>query len=956
MHVPCVKRPTSQTTYQCGQLEVDLGRRELRVRGVTAPIGGRAFEIVEALVKAGGELLTKDQLMERVWPGAVVEENTLWVHMSAVRKALGPEREILETVAGRGYRLVGTWKAIQEIEDIDQPGPSPVEAAAISGSANNLPVAGTDLVGREQAVRELQDQLSAYRMVTLTGPGGIGKSRLALETAHRMLAQGRSDVWLIELASLSDPDLLPSAVATGLGLRIGTADLSAEVVARGIGQRSLLLLLDNCEHVVDAAARFAEAVVHLCPHTTMLATSREVLRIDGEYIYKVPPLDVPDERAPPGDILSASAVQLFVARTVAVNSAFSPDRMPLREAASICQRLDGIPLAIEFAAARAATIGVSEVSSHLDDRFSLLTAGRRTALPRHRTLRAALDWSYEFLSKREQEFLRALSVFRGPFALDGASVVAGASEPGSTGEVVHGLVTKSLVASDLSVSTAPLRLLDSTRAYALEKLRDHDEFDATARRHAVFYCNYLEELEESWSSLGPQESSSHARQADNVRAAIEWAFSSSGDGALGVALTVAAVPFLQRFALIDECAVGIGRVLTGDRAHHARTQRQQMKLYTGLASSLLHTQVAPGSSAMIGAWRSAYEIAAELDDPEYLLRSLWGLWINCYFGGDLMGALDAARQFAALAPGNTPEADLLVGERILGLTLHTLGDHANALRHTDHMLEHYVAPPDRSHLTRYHFDQRIAAGAYKSQMLWVVGLPDQAVRLAEDTVHEADATNHLFSVYLSVALGALPASALVRDCRLLQRFVQHLLDISVSPAWTNWAECFRSVLLIEQGDANGTRHLAEALRERPPQLYYTWFLGVLARGLLAQGEVGEAREATRQALDRAEHRSEHWCTPELLRIEAEVLAAGGKPREAEAVFRQSLALAQEQGALSWSLRTATSLARLLNDQGHASDAIACLDPVYRRFTEGFDTADLISARRLLDELGHRVAR
>ena len=953
MHVPCVKRPTSQTTYQCRQLEVDLGRRELRVRGVAAPIGSRAFEIVEALVKAGGELLTKDQLMERVWPGAVVEENTLWVHMSAVRKALGPEREILETVAGRGYRLVGTWKAIQEIEDIDQPGPSPVEAAAISGSANNLPVAGTDLVGREQAVRELQDRLSAYRMVTLTGPGGIGKSRLALETAHRMLAQGRSDVWLIELASLSDPDLLPSAVATGLGLRIGTADLSAEVVARGIGQRSLLLLLDNCEHVVDAAARLAEAVVQLCPHATILATSREVLRIDGEYIYSVPPLDVPSESAGPGDILSASAVQLFVARTVAVNSAFSPDRMSPREAASICQRLDGIPLAIEFAAARAATIGVSEVSSHLDDRFGLLTAGRRTALPRHRTLRAALDWSYEFLSKREQEFLRALSVFRGPFALDGASAVAGASEPGSTGEVVHGLVTKSLVASDLSVSTAPLRLLDSTRAYALEKLRDHGEFDATARRHAVFYCNYLEALEGAWSSLAPQESKGHARQVDNVRAAIEWAFSANGDGKLGVALMVAAAPFLFHFSLVDECVGAIGRVLTGDRAHHARTRRQEMKLFTVLAQALLHVGMYP---TMIAAWKSAYERAAELNDPEYRLRALYGLWLNCLHSGDSAGALDAARRLATGAPDNTPQADLLVGERILGLTLHSLGDHANALRHIDHMLEHYVAPPNGSHLERYQFDQKVTARSQKSVILWMMGFPEQAVRLAEDNVREATATDHPLSVYYSLALGACPLSVLVRDCRLLEHFIQRILDVSVTPTWTDWAEVLGGMLLIEQGDSDGPRHLREALKKAAPSLHYTWYLGVLARGLLVQGELGEAREAVRQALDRAEQRKEHWCTPELLRIEAEVLAAGGKPREAEAAFRQSLALAQEQGALSWSLRTATSLARLLNDQGDASDAIACLEPVYRRFTEGFDTADLTAAKRLLDELGHRVPR
>lgn len=354
-----VKRPASAATYQSGPLEVDMGRRELRVRGVAAPIGGRAFEIVEALVEAAGELVSKDDLMARLWPGAVVEESTLWVHISAVRKALGPERGMLKTVARRGYRLLGTWNVVREMQPIDD---QPKERDSTPAFTSNLPNAVTNLIGREQAVRDLQDRLSAYRVVTLTGPGGIGKSRLALDTARRPLEQRRCDVWLVELASLLDPDLLPSTVATSLGLRIGLADLSAEVVARAIGRRALLLL-DNCEHVVDAAARFAEAVVQLCPDATILATSREVLRIDGECVYNVPPLDVPDERATPGEILRSSAVRLFLARVGALNSTFTADEACLRDVASICQHLDGIPLAIEFAAARAAALGVSEVNA-----------------------------------------------------------------------------------------------------------------------------------------------------------------------------------------------------------------------------------------------------------------------------------------------------------------------------------------------------------------------------------------------------------------------------------------------------------------------------------------------------------------------------------------------------------------------------------------------------------------
>ena len=296
-----------------------------------------------------------------------------------------------------------------------------------------------------------------------------------------------------------------------------------------------------------------------------------------------------------------------------------------------------------------------------------------------------------------------------------------------------------------------------------------------------------------------EDSRVHGRQVDNIRAAIEWAFSSSGDGALGVALTVAAVPFLMRLLLIDECAVSIERVLTGDRASHARTRRQEMKLFVGLATALLHTR---SSSAMIAAWRSAYEIATELDDPKYRLRTLWGLWINRYISGDLMGALDTAKEFATLAPGNTPQADLLVGERMLALTLHIIGDHGNALRHIDHMLEHYLAPTDGSHLERYQFDQKVTARSHKSMILWVQGLPEQAIRLVRYNVAQADTIEHQLSVFYALVF-ACPVSLLVGDYGLARHLIQRVLEISVTSAWTTWAECFRGVLLIEEGSAEG---------------------------------------------------------------------------------------------------------------------------------------------------------
>ena len=277
-------------------------------------------------------------------------------------------------------------------------------------------------------MQHLRDLLSAYRVVTLTGAGGNRENQAGIGGGSRLFPSFHSDVRLVELASLSDPALVPSAVAGVLGLKFAGGEISAESVARAIGAQKLLLVLDNCEHVIDAAARLAETIVRMCPRTTILATSREILKIDGEYVYRVPPLDVPPQFEEPDNILSHGAVQLFIATTRALHSDFSPNGENLPAIAAICRRLDGIPLAIDLAAARVATLGLQRVAAGLDDRLGLLTGGRRTALPRHQTLRATLDWSYELLPEPERLVMRRLAVFTGDFTADAVGLVAAGGE------------------------------------------------------------------------------------------------------------------------------------------------------------------------------------------------------------------------------------------------------------------------------------------------------------------------------------------------------------------------------------------------------------------------------------------------------------------------------------------------------------------------------------------------
>ncbi|HYK65932.1 MAG TPA: winged helix-turn-helix domain-containing protein, partial [Patescibacteria group bacterium] len=533
--------------------ELDINRGELRLNNALVQIGGRAFDILTVLVKAHGELVMKDEIMDRVWPGAIVEENTLQVHITAIRKALGMHRDLLKAAYGRGYRLSGNW-SIRPKDDPAFQHDHPVESAT-GLRTNNFPSEAVDLIGRDAAVQYLIELLSRSRLVTLMGPGGIGKTVLALKVAQYMFASFDGDGFLVELASLSDPDLVPAAVAGALGLKLGAAAISAETITTALGARKLLLVLDNCEHLIEAAARLAETIIRRCPQTWIVVTTREILRVEGEHVYSVPPLEVPlRTQQDAATLLDLSAVQLFLARIRAqeLGPVLSSDELPA--VAAICRGLDGIPLAIEFAAARASTLGVEEVARHLDQRFRLLTSGRRTALPRHQTLRAALDWSHELLPEPERRLLRRLGVFVGAFSLDAAAAVLNESDSVLVvADVIANLVGKSLVTFDGVGPQGRWRLLETIRAYALEKLTGAGESQETRRRCAEFYRDFMAPAAVTSGAPGAgYHVGRFASEIDNVRSALDWAFAPDGDGSVGAALTLSTVPVWVDLSMMSE--------------------------------------------------------------------------------------------------------------------------------------------------------------------------------------------------------------------------------------------------------------------------------------------------------------------------------------------------------------------------------------------------------------------
>src|SRR5881409_2006063 len=461
--------PEYEAAIEFGRFRVVRHRRELLVDGRPVELGGRAFDTLVALIDAHGTVLGKDDLISRVWPDRVVEENNLQAQISSLRKAFGPDRDLIRTVAGRGYQFTGEIR-----------GTTATAAAATLSPATNLPETVSELIGREAELRDAMDLVAKHRLVTLVGAGGVGKTRLGLEVARHLLPRFPDGVFVAELGPLSSPELVPATVATALGLTLGAGTVSRDSIAAAVGTKQLLLVIDNCEHLIEAAAGMVEALLRTSPAASLLATSREPLRASGEYVYRVPSLAVPaEDNQDIDDVLTYGAVRLFVSRAQAAEPEYVPNVRLAAAMAAICGRLDGIPLAIELAATRIVAFGVDGVAARLDDRFRLLTGGSRTALPRHQTMRATLDWSYELLSESERIVLQRLSVLAGGFTLDAAAAIAASLEMPAANvvECVANLVAKSLVSADVSGAVVSYRLLETTRAYAREKLVESGELE-----------------------------------------------------------------------------------------------------------------------------------------------------------------------------------------------------------------------------------------------------------------------------------------------------------------------------------------------------------------------------------------------------------------------------------------------------------------------------------------------
>jgi predicted ATPase/DNA-binding winged helix-turn-helix (wHTH) protein len=920
-----------------GPYRVYPGQRLVLEADQPLRLGRRAMDILLILLEHAGDVVSKQQLIARVWPKSVVEDINLRVHMAALRKALGDGQagqRYIVTVAQRGYSFVAPY-SLKHVEQCPASG-------GHEQSGHNLPIRRTRMIGRQVLVDSLVTQLPRQRFITLLGPGGIGKTTVALRVAEQLIGRYRDGIRLLDLAPVSDPLMIAPHLATLLDLSLHDAE-PMNGLATFLRERQMLLVIDNCEHLIDAIALLSESILRGAPDVNILATSRESLRAEGEFVQRLESLDCPPPIAvlDRSQALSFSAVQLFVERAMASHDSFelTDDELPL--AVEICRRLDGIPLAIELAAAQVNSLGLSGLLTQLQGSFRLLTQGCQTTLGRHQTLRATLDWSFELLSTCEQICLRRLGVFRGGFTLESAAavIVGEHIEPREVFGSITQLVAKSLLNVEVGDEQVFYRLLDTTRSYALEKLDQANDLPDTLERHAERCLALMHQAQNDWEHIQTCIwIERYARSLEDIRSALDWGLNAQGPQALAIRLASVSMPLWQELSLLKEHGAYVRKALALLELTPEPCPRLKMALKLALGSSCYHTQ--GGTAETVEAFVSARTLAERCNDVAGQLRAVSGHMAVNLSCGNYQTALEQSLQFDRLGlQGNA--AVSLSTHRLQVLALHFAGDQQRARESAEQVIERMA---QSGHLNRFthgfgvQYDQSVAALTILARILWLQGHPEKAWSTARQALDIAIQIDHGTSICYTLALSGCLIAHYNGDTQTARDLLRLLLEQAQKHSvllFYNWARHYAQV--IDGDNAHSTPQPGVGLIK---EIMVTLDTGFVDDALLA----------------RAENGATGWSTAEILRARANALLAENSQSAAETVLLKALGVAKAQGALAWELRTATSLAELWQRQGRHQQAHDLLAPIYNRFTEGFATPDLSKVRRLLDELQrHRPA-
>ncbi|WP_062083198.1 ATP-binding protein [Caballeronia udeis] len=946
-----VRPPQPATLFRFGATTVNPGRRELSHEGVPVSVGDRAFDLLVLLIEQRGAVVSKEQIMEVVWPRRVVGENTLEGQVSLLRRALQNDRDAIRTIAGRGYQFVGDLG----IDASLGPDPTPTSPTnAIGLRCKGLPAHVSRLIGREAHLTEVVDLIQSHRLVTLVGAGGVGKTRLAIEAARRLSVNFADGIAFVELAATASGDYLSATVAGAFGFPSGEGTRDFEQIALHLHDRHLLIVVDNCEHLIESAAQLVETLLQV-PASTIIATSREALRIAGEYVYHVPSLDMPSHDGEQ-DVARFGAIELFLERTGLRLDAGIDACMPL--IARICRQLDGIPLAIELAAACTAALGIQGVADRLDDRFQILRNGARTALPRQQTLRATVDWSYALLPPRLQTILARLSLFAGKFTLDSAQRMVGGTDvpQHEVTTAIAELVDKSLLCAIPNLPRMHYRLLHTIRAYAYDRLVESGTSNDWLVRHARHVLDTFRTAERSARERKEIDwSRTFGFYLDDLRSAVEWGFSTDGTTVIAIELTVASITPSMQLALFAECLSRLDRAL--DALARLPVQARlnlpvvewEMKLQTARGACLLFQSVGAQTGEPFD---TALALAQETSDIEYQLWASWGCWTHAWLHGQYARMLALATSFTEVAGKSRWPGDRTVARRMSGMARLYLGELNDALTE----LESIKIPDDhasRAERIRFLFDEHSATGSVLAQAQAFLGRDDEAELTARRVLEDAHALGHAPSICYVLSEAVCPTALLRSDDAWLNQAAQMLSDTARQVwAFKPRAEMWRGLIALRQGQVESyDTSIAPSLEKMGDAQYCVVLTVFLAETAIALARFGRTRDADAllaRAMARAAAVNDLFSWVELLRAEAEIMLlrreSDSTSHLSECILLDALNVARRHGFVAWEARCRASLERLWKATGKPPVQFVLTDSTLPATYEPFDSPLTLSLR------------
>jgi predicted ATPase/DNA-binding winged helix-turn-helix (wHTH) protein len=940
-----------------GRFRLFKHARYLEKEGVPLAVGSRTFDLLIILAERRGEVVSKAELFKRLWPNnKLVEDSALRAQVSILRKILGTSEdgfEYITNVSGRGYCFVAPGDLGLVVQTRTPAGPT--------SSRETLPPHLHLIYGRAECIAGLSEKLLEHRFLTIVGPGGIGKTTVAVNLAHELYEAFGGAVYFVDLAPLRDSSLLPIAVANAFGAVLQSTDAWPAILTL-LRHKRALVVFDNCEHLIESMAVLAERLFNHATHLHILTTSRETLQIECEQVYWLQPLE-----SPPSDLepdaeaaMGFSSVQLFTQRASASSADFRLNDADAPIVASICRKLDGIPLAIEIVARRVQALELKSIEGELDDRMKLSWQGYRTAFRRHQTLEATVDWSYNLLSETERLIFSRLAVFAGSFSLDAARAIAvtDAEIECQLLDALESLVSKSMMIVVPFKHQTRYRLISFTRAYAWQKLAEQGECQTLQRRYALLVNQLLIDAQIaaktqagfSWQTIFDLE-------IHNVRTALDWSATAQGDADMMIELTVNALSMLTGAQMYPECQIRCEQLLNlhGDRFQTPTVQESRV-----LTSLTLATTLTKGFEAEGRALSSrGLDLARLMKDEELEVMASYNLYVYDVFGHSATAALETAKDFLKLAKLRDCTPDVASAHRMIGGALLYRGELEEARYNLDLSAQYYgISGTSRGGIS--HFDGPLQTRARQAENDWLLGALDKAsadceVMLQEALAHANDRS--CFSLLVpSIPMAMYMENNLTNARRRIALLTNYYLRFT-----SGWGkaivEAFEAAAEIVCGnDPGALRKLAaanEGLRKANATVYLMQFLGTLAEGFGRAGRLTEAHAALDEAMAASQRGTFIWWRPELLRIRGNLLAAAktdAAALRAEQYFREAIELAGAQSSLWLQLRGALELARFDVARGHYGEALAGLAQVYERFTEGFDFFDLREARALLAKL------